>query len=376
VRNRDDVRNAVEVLREVGRRARVYVSMPVVEGVTPKSVLESSNARTFEDGQGLRRVEGIFRLDETGLSPLDHATLYGDGAFEGILIRHRSIFLYREHMDRLDRSIDAIGIDMPTDRIALTQQILKTARAADLPDGNGYIRLVVTRGMGDLGINPAKCVGATVFALISTIGLYSREAYGRGIKLGLARHIRRPDRTILDPNIKSLNYLNNVLALQEGTRGKGLVEALQLNKEGFVAEATVDNVFLVRKNPGWETDPSKVEVITPSSEYCLVGITRETVMRLAERRGYKVIVRADLLPIDFVGPAKECFMTGTGAGVMPITAIEDVAVGDGTPGSITLGLVDDLQKMMADPAWGLSLDVPDNLVAEVLANGVASKAGR
>jgi branched-subunit amino acid aminotransferase/4-amino-4-deoxychorismate lyase len=99
-------------------------------------------------------------------------------------------------------------------------------------------------------------------------------------------------------------------------------------------------------------------------------------MRLAERRGYKVAVRDDLLPIDLVGPNKECFMTGTGAGVMPITAIEDAMVGEGTPGSVTLGLVDDLERMMSDPAWGLSLDVPDSLVADVLANGVPSKAGR
>ncbi len=376
MRNRDDIRAAIEALREVGRRARVYASMPVIEGVTPRSLLDFPGARTFEDSEGLRRVEGIFRLDEVGLSPLDHATLYGDGAFEGILIRNRSIFLYRDHMDRLDRSLDALHIEMPVDRVSLTQQILRTARAADLPEGAGYIRLVVTRGVGDLGINPAKCVGATIFAIASTIHLYSREAYGRGIKLGLARNIRRPGRSILDPNIKSLNYLNNVLALLEGTRGKGLIEALQLTKDGFVAEATVDNLFAVKRNPGWETDPSKVEILTPSSEYCLVGITRATVLRLAERRGYKVAVRDDLLPIDLVGPNKECFMTGTGAGVMPITAIEDVAVGDGTPGSVTMGLVDDLERMMSDPAWGLSLDVPDGLVAEALANGVPSKAGR
>jgi branched-chain amino acid aminotransferase len=376
VRSREDVLAAIEALREVGRRARVYASMPVIEGITPKLLLESPNARTFEDIQGLRRVEGIFRLDEIGLSPLDHATLYGDGAFEGILIRNRSIFLYREHMDRLDRSLDAIAIELPASRVVLTQQILKTARAADLPEGNGYIRLVVTRGVGDLGINPAKCVAPTVFAIISTIRLYSREAYGRGIKLGLARHVRRPDRTILDPNIKSLNYLNNVLALLEGTKGRGLVEALQLTKEGFIAEATVDNLFVVRKHAGWESDPAKVEVMTPSSEYCLVGITRETVLRIASRRGYKVTVRADLLPIDLVGPGKECFMTGTGAGVMPITAVEDVTVGDGVPGPVTIGLVEDLQKMMTDPACGISMDLPDNLVAEALANGVATNAGR
>lgn len=369
----EDIRAAMEALREVGKRARVYLSMPVVEGVTPRALLASPNARVFQDLHGLDRVEGVFRLDEAPLSPMDHAVLYGDGAFEGILIRDRSIFLYREHLDRLDKSLDSISIEMPMDRMGMTRGLLEAARAADLPNGNGYIRLVVTRGVGDLGINPRKCVAPTVFAICSTIGLYSREAYGRGIRLGLARSIRRPDRTILDPNIKSLNYLNNVLALIEGTRSNGLVEALQLTKDGFVAEATVDNLFLVRRHAGWENDPSKVELITPSSAYCLVGITRETVMKLAARRGYRVVVREDLLPIDLVGPNKECFMTGTGAGVMPITAIEDVQVGDGVPGPVTMGLVDELQRMMSDPAYGLSIDAKAEAIAEALANGSGPK---
>lgn len=376
MKSREETAAAVEALREVGRRARVYMSMPIIEGVTPRAYLEAGASRVFEDLQGLRRFEGVFRLEEATLSPMDHAALYGDGAFEGILIRNRSIFLYPEHMDRLDLSLAKIGIEAPMDHVRMTQGVLEAAREADLPDGNGYIRLVVTRGIGDLGINPLKCVGATVFAIVSTIRLYSREAYGKGIKLGLAREVRRPDRSILDPNIKSLNYLNNVLALMEGTRGTGLVEALQLTKEGFVAEATVDNLFVVKKSDGWEKDPSKVEVWTPLADYCLKGITRETVLKLAERRGYKVMVRADLLPIDLVGPNRECFMTGTGAGVMPIIGIEDVAVGNGTPGPVTMGLVDDLQSMMTDPTHGFSIDLPNDAIAHALRNGIPSGANR
>jgi branched-chain amino acid aminotransferase len=350
--------------------------MPVVEGVTPKSIVESPHARMTEEPGGLRRVDGIFRLDEAGVSPMDHGCLYGDGAFEGILIKNRSIFLYREHMERLDRSLDSISIELPMDRLSFTRRLLETARAASLPDGNGYVRLVVTRGMGDLGINPRKCVSPTIYCIVSTIGLYSKELYRKGIRLGLTRHIRRPDASILDPNIKSLNYLNNVLALIEGTRGQELVESLVLTKEGFIAEATVDNLFLGKRNPGWEKDPSKVEVLTPSSAYCLVGITRETVLKLAQKRGYRVAVREDLLPIDLVGPEKECFITGTGAGIMPITSIENVDVGNGTPGPVTRELIEDFEKMVMDPANGLSLDVPDNALAEVLANGVTTKAGR
>jgi branched-chain amino acid aminotransferase len=376
VRDPADIRAATEALREVGRRARVYMSMPVIEGVTPKSLLESPHARVTEEPGGYRRVDGIFRLDEVGISPMDHGCLYGDGAFEGILIKNRSIFLYREHMERLDRSLDSIAIELPMDRLSFTRRLLETARSANLPEGNGYIRLVVTRGMGDLGINPRKCVSPTVYCIVSTIGLYSRELYRKGIRLGLTRHIRRPDASILDPNIKSLNYLNNVLALLEGTRGQDLVETLVLTKEGFVAEATVDNLFLVNRNAGWENDPSKVEVLTPSSAYCLEGITRESVLKLAQKRGYKVAAREDLLPIDLVGPNKECFITGTGAGIMPINSIENVDVGNGMPGPVTKMLIEDFEKMVGDPAFGLSLDVPDNALAEVLMNGVATKAGR
>jgi len=365
MRDPEELRAAAEALRAVGARARVYLSMPLIEGVTPRALADAPAAAVM-DASGLPRKEGIFRLDEVGISPMDHVALYGDGVFEGILIRGRSIFLYREHMERLDRSLHKIGIELPISRQELTERLLETCRQVDLPEGNGYIRLVVTRGIGDLGINPKKCTSPTIFAIVSTIRLYSREAYERGIPLGLARAIRRPDRRFLDPNIKSNNYLNNVLALIEGTREHGLAESLMLTRDGYVAEATVDNIFSVRRRPGWEKDPSKVEVRTPSSEYCLVGITREAVMRLAEKRGYKIVVRDDLLPIDLVGPEKECFMTGTGAGVMPITSVEAVPVGEGRPGPVTLQLVDDIQAMMNDPGNGLSLDASSAELAAIV----------
>jgi len=291
--------------------------------------------------------------------------LYGDGVFEGILIRNKSIFLYREHMDRLDRSLEMTHIALPVDRQRLTERILDTCRQVELPEGGaGYIRLVVTRGFGDLGINPKKCVSPTIFAIVSTIRLYPREAYRKGIPLGLTRKIRRPNATFVDPNIKSNNYLNNVLGLIEGT-GDGIVESLMLNPQGYVAEATVDNVFSVARHSGWERDPSRVELRTPSSEYCLEGITRAVAMRLAESRGYAVTVRDDMLPIDFVGADKECFITGTGAGVMPVTHIDGHPVGDATPGPVTLGLVDDIQAMMDDPANGLALDASKEQLASI-----------
>ncbi len=364
MRSYEELQAAAEALREVGSRARVYLSMPLVEGITPRALADSPGP-AVEDAAGFPRKDGIFRLDEVGLSPMDHVALYGDGVFEGILIRNHSIFLYREHMDRLERSLEKVGIELPIGRQELTERLLETCRDVDLDDGIGYIRLVVTRGVGDLGINPKKCVTPTIFAIVSTIRLYSRDAYERGIPLGLTREIRRPDRAMLDPNIKSNNYLNNVLALIEGTRIGGLAESLMLTRDGYVAEATVDNIFSVRRRPGWENDPSKVEIRTPCAEYCLVGITRETVMGLAEKRGYKVLVRDDLMPIDLVGPEKECFMTGTGAGVMPITAIEAVPVGEGKPGPVTMQLVDDIGEMMDDPNNGLRLDTSNEELATI-----------
>lgn len=366
MRNPEEIRAAADALREVGRRAHVYVSMPIIEGITPRALVESTEGVETEEAGGIRRKDGIFRLDEIGLSPMDHVALYGDGVFEGILIRNGSIFLYKEHMDRLDRSLEKIGLEMPLDRVTMTKRLLETCRAVDLADGAGYIRLVVTRGMGDLGISPRKCVSPTIFTIVSTIALYPREAYEQGIPLGLARQIRRPSLHVLDPTVKATQYLNNVMALREGTRSEGLVEALMLTRDGYVAEATVDNIFSVELAPGWEDDPSRVEIHTPSAEYCLPGITRETVIDLARRRGYQVVVREDLLPIDLVGPDKECFMTGTGAGVMPIIEIAHVAVGNGRPGPITLGLVDDLNATMADPANGLPVDTPDDRIAEAL----------
>ena len=364
MRSREDFKAAIDTLRDVGSRARVYLSMPVIEGITPRALVDSPRGTETEDPSGLVRKDGIFRLDEVGLSPMDHVALYGDGVFEGILIRNRSIFLYKEHMDRLDRSLAKIDVEMPVGRREITEKILETCRQVAFPEnGAGYIRLVVTRGMGDLGINPAKCVTPTIFAIVSTIRLYSPDAYAKGIPLGLTRRIRRPDPRFLDPTVKGTQYLNNVMALLEGTKGKPYVESLMLTAAGFIAEATVDNIFAVVKGEGWESDPSRVELWTPVAEYCLPGITRQTVIGLAEKRGYRVRERRDLLPIDLVGPDKECFMTGTGAGVMPITEIEGVEIGDGTPGPVTMGLVADIQAMMNDHANGLPLDTPKEALA-------------
>ncbi len=349
------VQQAVDALREVGRTARVYCCMPDVEGITPLALLDPERTRVVETDEPFTRREGIFRLNEIGLSPLDHDCLYGDGVFEGILIYHGQVFTLREHMERLAQSLERTRIELPVSLPELTWRVMETIHAVGLePNANAYIRLVVSRGIGDLGINPAKCIGATIYCIVSSIKLYPREAYERGIKLGLTKTIRRPDQSTIDPTVKSLNYLNNVMALMEGTAGTDLMESLMLNRQGFVAEATVDNIFVINRADGWESDASRVRIHTPSGAYCLNGITRATIMELAEAMGYTVVEDPHLMPIEMVGPDREVFMTGTGAGVMPITHVHGVAVGEGKPGPITRTLVDAYRERMANPEHGLA----------------------
>ena len=350
------VENARAALIEVGRKARAFVSMPVVEGITPRVLLDPARSTAQDAAEGLPRRHGIFRLDEIGLPLLDHVVLYGDACFEGILIKHGRVFLLREHLDRLWRSASELGIAVPYSREALALHLLETIREVPFePQDNSYIRLVVSRGPGDLGINPKKCIGSSLFALVSTIRLYPREAYERGITLGIARQIRRPGANILDPRIKSNNYLNNVLALREGCNGDEHVECIMLNEAGFVAEATVDNIFVVLKEKGWEKEPARVRVITPAEAYCLNGITRMTILRLAREMGFTTEESPTLLPLDLVGENREVFMTGTGAFVMPIVGVAGHRVGDGKPGKVTRDLLARITERMAQAGAGLEV---------------------
>jgi branched-chain amino acid aminotransferase len=349
-------KEAIEALVTVGRNARLYCCMPVIEGVTPIGLMESPRSEPLETAEDFPRRHGIFHLNEVGISPIDHDCLYGDGVFEGILIYRGQVFLFREHMERLGRSLEKTGIRLPYSLAELTWQVVRTIQEVGFNDSQtGYIRLVVTRGMGDLGINPKKCVGSTIYCIVSTIKLYPTEAYERGIKLGLSKTIRRPDQSTIDPTVKSLNYLNNVLALIEGTQGTELMESLMLNRSGFVAEATVDNIFVIDRPNGWQKDPASVLVRTPSDDYCLNGITRATLIELARAKGYRVVIDPCLMPIEMVGPNREVFMTGTGAGVMPITHLHGVQVGEGVPGPVTRDLVKTYMERMADPAYGLAI---------------------
>ena len=363
---RDRIIAAYEAMKKVGLNARVFLSMPVVEKVTPVCLIDEKRSKPAETDEVIQRRHGIFSLEESSLSVLDHLALYGDGCFEGVLIKDKRIFLWKEHLERLFKSAEMLHIDIPYSRQQLTEWLLLTCQEAD-PSlwEQSYIRFVVSRGLGDLGINPAKCISATIFALVSSISLYPRSLYEKGISLGISKNIRRPDARILNPNIKSNNYINNVLGLIEGTV-ESEMESIMLTERGFIAEATVDNIFSVERDDDWEKDPSKVVIRTPCAQYCLVGITRALAIKLAREEGYTVYDEEDLMPIDLVGSNKECFMTGTGAGVMPVISVKGNEIGDGRPGPVTKNLVKKIQEAMDNPLYGLPLEASPREVEEYL----------
>ena len=261
------------------------------------------------------------------ISVFDHALLYGDGVFEGIRIYNGKIFKEKEHVRRLYQSAKAIRLALPLSPQQVSEGMYK-AMAANGITGDGYIRLVATRGVGSLGISIAKTACPTVFVIADKISLYPPEVYQRGLHCIVSSLARNHPNTT-SPRVKSLNYLNNVLAKADAM-DLGADEAIMLTTDGYVCECTGDNLFLVRDG----------ELLTPpTSMGILEGVTRDVVIELAGKRGIavreKMLIRHDLYIAD------ECFGTGTAAEVVPITRIDGRKVGDGTPGPITRQLSDD-----------------------------------
>jgi branched-chain amino acid aminotransferase len=257
---------------------------------------------------------------EAKISVFDHALLYGDGVFEGIRVYGGKIFEFGAHLERLYNSAKAIRLVIPMDRETLVDAVNKTLEANNVVDG--YIRLLVTRGIGDLGLNPLICKEAGIIIIADSIQPYPEELYETGLKVVSAATIRNHPLS-LPPQIKSLNYLNNLLAKIEAL-DKGVSEAIMYNHEGYVAEATVDNVFIV-KNGTIYTPPTQAG--------SLPGITRALVIRLAKKENLEVVeknlTRFDLYVCD------EFFLTGTAAEVIGIVDIDGRVIGDGKPGPIT-----------------------------------------
>ncbi|MBN2783779.1 MAG: branched-chain-amino-acid transaminase [Pontiellaceae bacterium] len=257
------------------------------------------------------------------VSVFDHGLLYGDGVFEGIRAYNGRVFLLDEHIDRLYDSAKAIALNIPMTKEGMSQAVVDTCKANDIVDG--YIRLVVTRGKGTLGLNPYLCDTAEIIIIAARIQLYPQELYDNGLKIVTVGTIRNHPEAI-NPRIKSLNYLNNVMAKIEAINA-GCMECLMLNHKGEVAEASGDNVFAVK---------NRVITTPPSTCGALEGLTRNKVMELARAAGYEVreasLARYDLYVAD------EVFLTGTAAEIISVVDIDKRAIGTGKPGSVTADL--------------------------------------
>jgi len=271
-------------------------------------------------------IDGTFHSREDArISVFDHGLLYGDGVFEGLRIYRRRVFRLDAHLARLADSAQAIGLTLPLERAALAEAVRETVRVNRQEDG--YIRLVVTRGDGPLGLDPTTCPSPRVIIIVPDLAVYPAALYESGVRV-ITAATRQVPSACVDPRIKSLNYLKNVLARLEA-HAAGAAEALLLNVDGFVAECTADNVFAVRG--GTIRTP-------PASEGALGGITRDAVRELAEEDGLswseERLGRYDLFT------AEECFLTGTGAELMPVIALDGRIIGTGRPGPITRRLTE------------------------------------
>jgi len=285
-------------------------------------------------------IDGKYRSEkEAKISVFDHGLLYGDGIFEGIRAYNGRVFRLKEHIDRLFYSAKAILLDIPISHAEMVEAVVETCRKNGLRDG--YIRLVVTRGVGTLGLNPNRCKNPSVIIIAGKIQLYPEELYQKGMEIVTVPTVRNLHSAV-NPAIKSLNYLNNILAKIEANNA-GCEEAVMLNAEGFVAECTGDNLFLV----------SGGKLLTPPlSAGALHGITRQVVIDLAKEAGLGV-AEPNLTRYDLFN-AEECFLTGTGAELVPVVKIDGRVIGSGKPGPVTRKLVTRyhaLTKVSGEPIY-------------------------
>ena len=264
------------------------------------------------------------------VSVYDHGLLYGDGVFEGIRSYNRLVFKLNEHLDRLYESAHTLLIQIPLSKEQLATAVVDTLKANHLRDA--YIRLVVTRGVGDLGLDPRKCRQATTFIITDKIVLYPDRIYKDGMEIVTVPTPRNLTEA-LNPQIKSLNYLNNILAKIEAINS-GVEEALMLSSHGYVAECTGDNIFIVKKG---------VLLTPPPYAGVLRGITRGAVMQCAAKA--RIAVQEEMLTRHDLFNADECFLTGTAAEIAPIVRIDGRLIGTGKPGKRTLSLMRDFRTM-------------------------------
>jgi branched-chain amino acid aminotransferase len=279
--------------------------------------------KVYVDGQ-------YFDKEQAKISVFDHGLLYGDGVFEGIRSYDSLVFQLDKHIDRLYRSAEGIELGIPLNKEEMKKAVIDILKVNKLKDA--YIRLIVTRGTGTLGLDPYKCSRPSVIIITDKIALYPKEFYEKGLRIIVAE-TRRNSSLSLPPTIKSLNYLNNILGKIEAIK-LGVKEALMLNSEGYVAECTGDNIFIVKNK----------KLITPLIEAgALEGITREVVIEIAKNKGIES--EQKFLEVDEVYSSDECFLTGTAAEIIPVTEIDHHKIGDGTPGELTRDFINEFRRL-------------------------------
>ena len=261
---------------------------------------------------------------EAKVSVFDHGLLYGDGVFEGIRSYNGRVFKLDEHLERLYDSAKSIMLEIPISIETMEETVLETLRRNHLTEA--YIRLIVTRGIGDLGLDPNKCPKPSIIIIADKIVLYPQKYYEEGLEI-VTVSVRRNYAEAINPRIKSLNYLNNILAKIEGKQA-GAEEVLMLNAEGYVVECSGDNIFWI-KNEVLVTPPVHMGILEGVTRNSVIDLAREAGMRVEER----VFTRHDLYIAD------ECFLTGTAAEVIPVVKIDRRSIGDGQPGKITQRLI-------------------------------------
>jgi branched-chain amino acid aminotransferase len=274
------------------------------------------------------------------ISVFDHGLLYGDGVFEGIRAYNGSVFKLKEHVERLYRSAHMIMLEIPVEKEKMTKIVIDTLRINNMRDG--YIRLVITRGIGDLGLNPKKCPKPTIIVITDVISLHKGEAKEKGVTAMLS-WVKRDPVDATSHEIKSLNYLNSILAKIEANISN-VDEAICLDKNGFICEGVAENMFIARNGKLYTP---------PSYTGALPGITAEEVMKLARKLGYEVKEK-NVTPYELFN-ADEVFFTGTAAEIVPVREINKRQINDGKPGPITRRLMEEFSKLVRDPEEGVPI---------------------
>jgi branched-chain amino acid aminotransferase len=296
---------------------------PAIEGRPRSTVVGIKNAKIYIDGKFSSEADAK-------VSVFDHGLLYGDGIFEGIRFYNGRVFRLGEHLDRLWDSARSICLEIPMTKQGMTEAVLETIRQNHMRDG--YIRLLVTRGIGNLGLNPKQCKTPSVIIIAAPIALYHESMYRKGLTV-VTVATRRCSPGALNPAVKSLNYLNNVMARIEADLAEA-DEALMLNDAGNVAECTADNVFIVKRG----------QIVTPPvTAGALRGITRAVVFEIAAELEIKTL-KADITRHDIFA-ADECFLTGTAAEIIPVVNVDGRSIANGKPGPITTRIMTRFREM-------------------------------